>query len=144
MWDKQNIPYKGILFSLEKEGKSFFFFFESSNLSSLPFIYLFFLTLFYFGIQPINNVVIVSGAQQNASATHICGCILSQIPLPTRLPHKLEQSSLSYTIGSYLFSLLNYSSVYMLIPNSMTVPCPLPFLLVRISLFSKSQSVSVL
>ena len=40
-----------------------------------------------------NNVVIISGEQGRDSATHIQGSVLPQIPLPSRLPHNIEQSS---------------------------------------------------
>ena len=33
--------------------------------------------------------------------------ILPQTPLPSRLPHKIEQSSLCYTVGPYWLSILN-------------------------------------
>ena len=65
--------------------------------------------LFYFVLvygQLINNVVIVSGEQRRDSAIHIHVSILSSTPLPSRLPHNTEQSSLSYTVGPcYLFIL---------------------------------------
>ena len=63
--------------------------------------------LFYIGVSPINNVVIVSGGQQRDSATHIHEPILPQTPLPTRLPHDMEQSSLSFIMGPYWLSILN-------------------------------------
>ena len=33
--------------------------------------------------------------------------ILSQTPLPSRLPHNVEKSSMRYTVGSYRLSVLN-------------------------------------
>ena len=33
--------------------------------------------------------------------------ILPEIPLPSRLPQNIEQSSLCYTVGPYWFSILN-------------------------------------
>ena len=39
-------------------------------------------------------VVIVSGEQRRDSAIHIPVSILPHTPLPSRLPHKTEQSSL--------------------------------------------------
>ena len=57
-------------------------------------------TLFYknfsfcIGIQPINNVVIVSGEKQRDSAIHIHAFILSQTPLPSSLLYNIEQSSI--------------------------------------------------
>ena len=44
-------------------------------------------SLFYTGIQPINNVVTVSGEQPRDSAMHIHVSILPQTPLPSRLWH---------------------------------------------------------
>ena len=44
--------------------------------------------------QPVNNVVIVSGEQQRDSVIHIHVFILPPIPLQSRLPHNIEQSSL--------------------------------------------------
>ena len=48
----------------------------------------------------INNVVIVSGEEQKGSAIHIYVSVLPQTPLPSRLPHNIEQSSMCYTINS--------------------------------------------
>ena len=50
MWDKQNIPYKGILFSLEKEGKSFFFFCEQQPELTSIYLLIFLNFLFCVGI----------------------------------------------------------------------------------------------
>ena len=63
-------------------------------------------TLFYIGVWLINNVVIVLSAQQRDSAIHIHVSILPQTPLPSRLPHDIEQSSLSYTVGPCWLSIL--------------------------------------
>ena len=54
----------------------------------------------------MNNVVIVSGGQQWDSAINAYVSILPQIPLPSRLLHNIEQSSMSYTVGPWL-SILN-------------------------------------
>ena len=51
------------------------------------------------GVQLINNVVIVSVAQQSNSAIHTHVSILPQAPLPSRLPYNIEQGSLCYTVG---------------------------------------------
>ena len=48
--------------------------------------------------QLINNVVIDSGGQQRDSVIHIHVSTLPQIPLPSRLLHYIEQSSLCYTV----------------------------------------------
>ena len=77
--------------------------------------------LFYFGVWPINNVVIVSGGQQRHSAMHIHASILPQTPLPSRLPPSIELSSMCYIQLSLLFIHFKYSSVYMLISNSLTI-----------------------
>ena len=53
--------------------------------------------MFYFVLgysQLTNNVVIVSGGQQRDSAVYVHESILSQTPLPSRLPHNIEQSFL--------------------------------------------------
>ena len=76
--------------SQDLEGKSFYFFFK-----------------FYIGVQPINNVVIVSGEQRRDSAIHIYVSILPQTPVPSRLPHNIEQSSRCYILGPCWFSILN-------------------------------------
>ena len=49
---------------------------------------------FVLGVWPTNNVVTVSGEQQRDSATHIHVSILPQTPLPSRMPHNTEQSSM--------------------------------------------------
>ena len=46
------------------------------------------------GVQPIPRVVIVSDKQGRDSAVHIHVSILPQTPLPSRLPHDIEQSAL--------------------------------------------------
>ena len=69
---------------------------------------LFFKTfLFCIGVYLINNVVIISGEQQRKSAIHIHISILPQTPLPSRLPHIIEQSSLCYTVGPCWLFILN-------------------------------------
>ena len=53
--------------------------------------------------------------------------ILLQTPLPSRLPHDTEQSSLCWTASRSLLVLhVKYSSVSMSIPNSLKIPFP-PF-----------------
>ena len=56
----------------------------------------FFYSLCCIGVQLINNAVIVLGGQQRDSAIRKHVSILPQIPLPPRLPHNTEQSSLLY------------------------------------------------
>ena len=46
----------------------------------------------------INSVVIVSGGQQSDAVIHLHASILPQTPLPSRLPHNIEQSCLCYTV----------------------------------------------
>ena len=53
------------------------------------------------------NIVIVSGEQRRNSAMHIHVSILPQTPLPTRLLHNIEQSSIFYTLGPCWLSILN-------------------------------------
>ena len=72
----------------------------------------FFNFLFCIGIQPINNVVIVPGGPQRDSATHIHVCILPQTPLPSRLPHNIEQEFHVLYNRSLLVIHFKYSSVY--------------------------------
>ena len=43
---------------------------------------------------------------QRDSGIHICVFILPQVPFPSRLAHKFEQSSMSYTIGLCCLSVL--------------------------------------
>ena len=45
------------------------------------------------------NGVIVSGGQRRESAIHTHVSILPRAPLPSRLPHSIEQSSLCSTAG---------------------------------------------
>ena len=53
------------------------------------------------------NIVVVSGGQQEESVVHMHVPILSQTPLPSRLPHNIEQSALCYTAGPFRLSALN-------------------------------------
>ena len=55
----------------------------------------------------MNNVVIVSGEEQRDSALHGQVSILPQTPLPSRLPHNIEQSCLCYTVGPFWLATLN-------------------------------------
>ena len=79
--------------------------------------------LFCIGVQLMNNVVIVSDEQQRDSAIGIVS-ILLQAPLPSRLPtqHWLEFHVL-YNRTFWVIG-LKYNSVYMTIPNSLTIPSP--------------------
>ena len=61
----------------------------------------------FIGVYLINNVVIVSGGKLSNSTIHIHVSILPQTPLPSRLPHNIEQSSLCYTVGPCALSVLN-------------------------------------
>ena len=84
--------------------------------------------------------MIVSGAQQSDSAVHKHVSRLPHTALPSRLPRNIEQSSLCCTVGPCWVSILlnKCSSVYMSIPNSLTIPSLHPSPLVTISSFSKS------
>ena len=66
--------------------------------------------MFYFVLgcsQLTNNVVIVLGEQQRDSAIYMHVSILLQTPLPSRLPHNIDQSSICYTAGHCWLSILN-------------------------------------
>ena len=54
---------------------------------------------FYIGVEFINNVLLVSTAQQSDSVIHIHISILFGIIFPFRLLHNTEQSSLCYRVG---------------------------------------------
>ena len=65
----------------------------------LLFIYLILIKLFILYWTMANkNIVIVSGEQRRDSAIHIDVSIPHQTPLPSRVPHNIEQSSLCYTV----------------------------------------------
>ena len=66
----------------------------------------FFNFLFYIGVVAINNAVTVSGWEQRDSAIHTHVSTLPQTPLPFRLPHNIEQSSLCYTLSPFWLSVL--------------------------------------
>ena len=55
----------------------------------------------------INNIVLVSGVQQNEAIMHLHVCIVFQILLPFRLLQNIEKSSLCYTAGLFWLFLLN-------------------------------------
>ena len=55
----------------------------------------------------MNNVVIASGEQWRESAIHMHGSILPANSIPSRLPHNIKQSFLSYTVGLCWLSILN-------------------------------------
>ena len=63
----------------------------------------------------VNNVMIVSGIQRRDSANHIHVSILPQTPLPSRLPHDIEQSSLCYSVRLCWLFLLNIAFYLILI-----------------------------
>ena len=79
---------------------------------------MFFNFLFCIGVQPIDNVVIVSEEQRRNSVIHIHVSILPQTPLPPRQPYNIEQSSLHNTVGPWWLS-IKYSSVDTSISNSL-------------------------
>ena len=70
------------------------------------------------------------------SAIHIHVPILPQTPFPSRLPHNIEQSSLSYTVGPDWLSILKIAGFIDLpkLPNY-------PFPRCNVSSFSKSVSL---
>ena len=51
--------------------------------------------------------MVVSGGQQRDWAIHTHVSILPQTPLPSRLPHNIERSSLCDTVGPCWLSILN-------------------------------------
>ena len=55
--------------------------------------FLFKIFLFCIGVEPINNVVKISGEQQRDPAMHLWVFVLLQTPLSSRLPYNIEQSS---------------------------------------------------
>ena len=77
-------------------------------------------------LYPINNIVIVSGAQQSNSVIHIHVSIL-QTPLPSRLPHNIEQSSLCHTVSPCWLSILNIAMCTLSVPNSLAIHSPHPY-----------------
>ena len=86
-------------FFLIKLKKNFFFNYFIKLSFSLNF-------LFWIGVQPIKNVVIVSREQQRDSP-HTYMYPLSPKLCPSRLPDYIEQSFLSYTVGPWRLSILN-------------------------------------
>ena len=70
----------------------------------------FFNFLFCIWIEPVDSVVIISGEQGRDSAMHIHASILPRIPLPSRLPHGIEQSLMYYRVGPCGLSILNIAS----------------------------------
>ena len=55
----------------------------------------------------MNNVVTVSGGQQSDSVIHVHVSILPQTPLPSSLPHNIEQTYLCYRVGTCWPSIIN-------------------------------------
>ena len=72
-----------LLFAWQRIAKDFFF--KTSS--------------FFIGVQSVNNVVVVSGEQWRDSAIQKHVSIFPQSPLPTRLIHDPEQSSMCCTVG---------------------------------------------
>ena len=106
------IRARGDMYEVIHSTIPFFFFFYNLPTSRTKclikaFISFFLNFLFYIGVWPINNVVTVSGAQQRDSVIRMHVSILPQTPLPSRLPHNIEQSSLCYTVGPCWLSFLN-------------------------------------
>ena len=60
----------------------------------------------------VNNAAMVSGGQQRDSAVHIHVSIFPQTPLPSRLPHNIEQTSL---LCPCWLSVLYFFKIYLLI-----------------------------
>ena len=83
---------------------------------------MFFTFLFCIGVLLINNVMVVSGEQQKDSAVHIHTAVLPQTPHPSRLPHNIQQSPMCYIVRTCWLFPFKYSSAYMSISNSLTMP----------------------
>ena len=98
--------------------------------------------LFCIEVQLIINVVIISGRQQRSSIIQIHASILPQAPLPSRLPHNIEQSSLCYTVGPCWLSILN--TAVCTCPSQTPYLFPSPSSFTTLNSFSESESFSVL
>ena len=61
--------------------------------------------------------MIIPGGEQRDSAIHIHVSVFLQTPLPSRLPHDTEQSSLCYTVGPCWLSILNTAVCTRLSPS---------------------------
>ena len=87
-----------------------FFFWEQRlpNLSSFfqKNVLILYLYIVFYSVQPINNVVIVSGEQWRDSAIHIHVSIFPQTPLPSRLPRNIEKSSMCYIYSRSLLAII--------------------------------------
>ena len=84
--------------------------------------FLSFFFLFFIGAELINHVVLVLGVQLSDSFIHILVSILYQIIFLFRLLPNIEHPSLCLYIRSLLTIYSNYSSVYIPIPNSLSIP----------------------
>ena len=80
----------------------------------------------------------VPGEQRRAESYVYTYLFFPQTPVPFRLPHNIEQSSLCYTVGPCWLSTLN-TRVYIPTSNSLSHLLLTP--LVTISLFFKSVSL---
>ena len=58
--------------------------------------------------------MIAAGGQQRDSAVHIRASIVPSTPLPCRLPHDTEQSSLCSTVGPCWLSVVNMTGLLVL------------------------------
>ena len=94
--------------------------------------------LFCIGVEPINDVVMVSGEQLRSSAIQIHVSILPQILLPSRLPHRISR-------GPYAIPRELVAPCCLSILNTAVCTCPSQtpchFHLVAISLFCKPVSL---
>ena len=61
----------------------------------------FFNFLFYKRVWLIINAVIISGIQQNDSATHIYISILPQTPFPSKVPYKVLSASIWFVLVNH-------------------------------------------
>ena len=76
----------------------------------------------YIGVQLINSVVILPGAEQSCSAVHVHVSILPQAPLPSGGYHTTLSTVLCAVQQALVGYLFKHSSVNLSILNSLTVP----------------------
>ena len=108
-----------------------------------PSFFCFFLKFFNFilAYRQLIMFAILSDAQPRDSAIHVHEPILSQISLPSRLPHGLEDSSLHCTVGPCWLSTLNTALCAWHLTFSLTTPSSHSSTLVIESSFSMFVSL---
>ena len=78
--------------------------------------------LFCIEVQLSNNVI-VSGGRCRDSAIHIHVSLLPQTPLPSRLPHRMEQSFLCSVVGPCWLPILFFEITYVLFLVVLSLRC---------------------